>query len=361
MLSLLSIIFYAHNAAAVRTFTVYNGCPFTIWPAIYTTPAAGAAVPAFQTGWQANAYTSVSFTVPDLWTSGRIWGRRDCNFPTGNTSATTCLDGGCNGGLLCDANTGTGVPPATLAEWSLGGTTGTDFYDVSLVDGYNLPMRITPTSGCPVAECPWDLGPVCPEALAGPFDTTGYPVGCKSACVANVDGNPTNSPNCCSGSFDTPQTCPSSGVAYYWFFKGYCPNSYAYPYDESSGTALWTCASSNLANYTLTFCPPSDGAEPSVSSSSAVSSSSGLSFAVESYTSASQSTRTAPNTPSSPIGTTSNAASSLPGVTPSASGPDTLPNSSALPSHVMVSFFTLFALLVSGIAFIGIISPALLS
>lgn len=34
-----------------------------------------------------------------------------------------------------------------------------------------------------------------------------------------------------------------------------CPNSYAYAFDESSGTALWNCDSSLQADYTLTFCP----------------------------------------------------------------------------------------------------------
>lgn len=34
-------------------------------------------------------------------------------------------------------------PPATLAEFTLNGTGGLDFYDVSLVDGYNLPPPYT--------------------------------------------------------------------------------------------------------------------------------------------------------------------------------------------------------------------------
>ena len=34
-----------------------------------------------------------------------------------------------------------------------------------------------------------------------------------------------------------------------------CPNSYAYAYDESSGTALWTCDANRAADYTITFCP----------------------------------------------------------------------------------------------------------
>jgi hypothetical protein len=114
-------------------------------------------------------------------------------------------------------------------------------------------MRITNTGGCHVADCPVDLGPNCPSALKGPFDSTGFPVGCKSDCL--VDPNPTNSPSCCSGSHSTPATCPNSGVPHYNYFKSNCPNSYVYAYDESSGTALWTCPSSKKANYTITFCP----------------------------------------------------------------------------------------------------------
>lgn len=142
------------------------------------------------------------------------------------------------------------------------------------MDGYNLPMRISNNKGCPVAECAVDLGPDCPAPLKGPFDSTGFPVGCKSACVANVGGNQGmqcfissrhifvykrlflgNSPNCCTGSHNLPQTCPPSGVAYYDYFKSRCPRSYVYAYDESSGTALWTCPSTLRADYTLTFCP----------------------------------------------------------------------------------------------------------
>lgn len=73
-----------------------------------------------------------------------------------------------------------GVPPVTVAEWTLQGDGNVDFYDgtrlyhnlnysiylilsriVSLVDGYDLPMRIDNSVGCSVADCPVDLGPTC--------------------------------------------------------------------------------------------------------------------------------------------------------------------------------------------------------
>ncbi|TFK96477.1 thaumatin-like protein [Pterulicium gracile] len=252
--SLVALAFAA--AASARKMTVYNACPFAIWPAMFTDMAvSGNQRPTHTTGWKADPWTSRTFDVPEGWKAGRIWGRRNCgNF---NLPAPTqqCLTGGCNGGLVCNLQTGTGVPPATLAEFTLSGGDGLDYYDISLVDGYNLPMKITNNKGCPQPNCNKDLGPGCPAALKGPFDSAGFPVGCKSACFANLDGNPGNSKNCCSGQYNRPQTCPVSGVQHYSYFKNGCRDAYAYAYDESSESALWTCPTRLKADFTITFCP----------------------------------------------------------------------------------------------------------
>ncbi|PCH36848.1 thaumatin-like protein [Wolfiporia cocos MD-104 SS10] len=246
------LLLIAKVIAADRTFTVNNNCSYTIWPAIFT--GSGTERPYYATGWEAPASSSVSFAVPSNWTSGRIWGRRSCNFTISNP-AEQCADGGCNGGLECDTDGGTGIPPATLAEFTLGTNGSPDYYDVSIVDGFNLPVSITNDVGCGVADCPVDLIPNCPSALVGPYNSDGEAVGCQSACEADLDGDQGNSPNCCTGNYSTPATCPSSGVEYYSYFKDNCPNSYCYAYDESSGTALWLCASNLTANYIITFCP----------------------------------------------------------------------------------------------------------
>ncbi|EIW81908.1 thaumatin-like protein [Coniophora puteana RWD-64-598 SS2] len=235
------------SGAAARSITVTNKCSYTVWPGLYT--GSGDA-PAQATGWEADSGNTVTFDVPDNWTAGRIWGRRECDFST-NPGPNSCVDGGCNGGLLC---TDPGVPPASLAEFTLNAN-NMDYYDVSLVDGFNIPMAIDNTAGCSQASCPVDLNPNCPSDIAGPTDSSGAVVGCKSACYANLDGNQADSANCCSGSHNTAATCPPSGVAHYDYFKSSCPNSYAYAYDESSGTALWTCAYSASTDYTVTFCP----------------------------------------------------------------------------------------------------------
>ncbi|KAJ7164264.1 Osmotin thaumatin-like protein [Mycena filopes] len=238
------------STAAARTLTVVNSCSYTVWSVLFTSSGGHPTQP---TGWEAAANSQVQFDVPSDW-DGRVWGRRNCDFST-NPGPNSCLDGGCNGGLLCDVNTGTGVPPATLAEFNFNGG-GTDFYDVSLVDGYNLPMKIDNNVGCAVGSCPAELNANCPTAQQGPFDSNGAAVGCKSACTVDaLAGNAGDSPNCCSGSHDTAATCPPSGVTNYAYFKDNCPDAYAYAYDESSGTALWTCPTSQSAAYTITFCP----------------------------------------------------------------------------------------------------------
>ncbi|KAF8308016.1 Osmotin, thaumatin-like protein, partial [Clavulina sp. PMI_390] len=225
-----------------RTFTVKNNCSFTVWPAI----SVGSAKPSSPTGWQANAGTSTSFSVPDNWTAGRIWGRQGCDFST-SSSASSCLTGGCAGGLLCDATSGTAVGPTTIAEFTLG-SSGIDYVDVSIVDGFNIPIKITDSNGCTGASCATNLNTNCPSKLQGVKDSTGAVIACNSDCA--VDTNPTNSASCCTGSHNTPATCPASGVPDYSFFKGNCPNSIVYAYDESS-TALWVC-SSQPSTYTIT-------------------------------------------------------------------------------------------------------------
>lgn len=246
--SLAATLFLLAAGTSARVITVRNACPFTVWPGLFT--GEGTA-PDFPTGWEAGSNTQVEITVPDNWRAGRIWARRNCDFSSGSTGPDTCISGGCNGGFEC---VNPGVPPLTLAEFTLSGDGGRDFYDVSLVDGANIPMSIVPSVDCEVADCPVDLGPECPPELVGPFDPSGFPLGCASSCIANLSGDPANSPNCCSGDFDTPETCPVENVQFYDFFKSRCPNAYAFAYDEPSG-ALKTCPTASGANFAITFCP----------------------------------------------------------------------------------------------------------
>ncbi|MBA0801913.1 hypothetical protein Gohar_012251 [Gossypium harknessii] len=81
--------------------------------------------------------------VPTSW-SGRLWGQTLC---TENSSGKfSCLTEDCGSSTLECSSSGAS-PPATLAEFTLNGAEEVDFYDVSLVDGYNLPMMVSPNGG----------------------------------------------------------------------------------------------------------------------------------------------------------------------------------------------------------------------
>lgn len=151
------------------------------------------------------------------------------------------MTGDCGSGQL-ECNGLGAAPPVTLAEFTLG-TGGQDFYDVSLVDGYNMPMIVEGSGGsglCASTGCITDLNRQCPSELrVGDGDA------CKSACEAF--GSPEY---CCSGAFSTPATCKPS--VYSEMFKAACPRSYSYAYDDATST--FTCTG---ADYTVTFCPSS--------------------------------------------------------------------------------------------------------
>ncbi|XP_057750679.1 thaumatin-like protein 1 [Arachis stenosperma] len=217
------------------TFTFVNRCDYTVWPGIL----ANAGSPALDsTGFELPKATSRTFQAPTGW-SGRFWGRTGCNFD--GSGSGSCLTGDCGSGQM-ECNGAGAAPPATLAEFTLG-TGGQDFYDVSLVDGYNLPMIVEGSGGsgqCASTGCTSDLNQQCPSELKA-LDGSA----CKSACEAF--GSPEY---CCSGAYGSPSTCRPS--IYSEMFKAACPRSYSYAYDDATST--FTCTG---ADYTVTFCPSS--------------------------------------------------------------------------------------------------------
>jgi hypothetical protein len=142
------------------------------------------------------------------------------------------------------ADTGNNSPACnSLAEFTLNGAGGLDYYDVSLVDGFNMAIKIVANGGsgngtkysCGTAGCdPNNVIPNCPAALK-------KGKACCSACT--VFGSPQY---CCSGAYNTPATCPATTYSNY--FKGKCPNAYSYAYDDTTST--YTCTN---PSYTIIF------------------------------------------------------------------------------------------------------------
>ncbi|KAG4934535.1 hypothetical protein JHK87_048537 [Glycine soja] len=185
------------NVSLVRvistTFTLVNKCEYTVWPGILS----NAGVPPLSTtGFVLQTGASTTIAAPASW-GGRFWGRTLCSQDS-TSGKFSCVTGDCGSGKLeCSGNGA--APPATLAEFTLDGAGGLDFFDVSLVDGYNVPMLVVPQGGsgekCSATGCVGDLNGACPSELkVMSGDGREGVVACKSACEAF------NSPQyCCSG------------------------------------------------------------------------------------------------------------------------------------------------------------------
>lgn len=230
------------TGAQSTKFTIVNKCRHTVWPGILTGANRAVLNP---TGFVLESGESKTVPVPRSW-SGRLWGRTHCS--TDSSGKFSCLTADCGSGKVeC---TGNGAePPATLVEFTLNGDQGLDFYDVSLVDGYNLPMLVVAKGGtkggCSSTGCLVDLNNGCPSQLkvARGNGSRSESMACKSACEAF--GDPMY---CCSEGYNTPDTCHPSEFSL--FFKHACPRSYSYAYDDKTST--FTCAS---ADYLIVFCP----------------------------------------------------------------------------------------------------------
>ncbi|XP_026421801.1 thaumatin-like protein 1b [Papaver somniferum] len=226
------------TGAFSATFTFKNDCEYTVWPGTLT----GGGSQLSKTGFELATGASLSVDAPARW-SGRFWARTGCS--TDSSGRFNCATADCASGKI-ECNGAGAIPPATLLEFTLNGDGGKDFYDVSLVDGYNLPVSITPQGGlggCSSTACMHKINPIClPELSVKGAD--GSVIACKSAC--EVFQQPQY---CCTGSHNTPATCPPT--EYSKLFKDVCPQAYSYAYDDRSST--FTCASGG--NYVITFCP----------------------------------------------------------------------------------------------------------
>lgn len=196
------------------TLNLTNKCNYTVWPGILS--GAGT-LPLSTTGFALQPGESHVVVVPPAW-SGSLWGRTLCS----NDSAGrfSCVTGDCGSSTVeCDG--GKAAAPVTIAEFTLDGAGSRDFFDVSFVEGFNLPMIVEPQGGtgdgnCTVTGCRVDLNTQCPMDLTVTYG--GRNVACK----------------------------PSSDSQ---FFKSACQRAYSYVYDDSS---IFSCASTD---YTITFCP----------------------------------------------------------------------------------------------------------
>ncbi|MEU2621728.1 thaumatin family protein [Streptomyces sp. NPDC007157] len=218
-----------------RTITLVNRLGQTIWPAIAADPKH----PVEATGWVLRPGASLTFRIPDHW-DVRLWARTGCSFDAAGHGH--CLTGDC-GRFQCGSTWG--EFPSTLAEFNLNAWNGMDFYDVSLVEGNNLPMWINSfggssrdridANGCSPAGCTRDANATCPTKLQRVRD--GHVVACLSACLVFKTDQ-----TCCTGAYAArPQCVPSSWpVDSAAVFKAAEPDAYSYVNDDA--TSVLTCS-----------------------------------------------------------------------------------------------------------------------
>jgi len=246
--------------------------------------------------------------------AGRFWPRTDCIHDS--EGHLQCKTGQCyidpndyvDDGTECNPKNG-GQPPYTIAEMTLNAFGGPDFYDLSLVDGFTVPMTISqvnrtntsnvdPRFDCGTAECDYFDFNECPPELQL-FDDQNIIIACMSICTAvnnanqrqkwpilmkiwnSVDPNtgyplsdlvccacgPNNggchdprSHYCCSPYNHDPaekggkcyvESWPlaSTGQRYDQVFKFQCPDAYSWQFDDQQST--YQCID---ADYDIDFC-----------------------------------------------------------------------------------------------------------
>jgi hypothetical protein len=219
--------------AGKRLISVVNKTQKTVWAIVTNTSV-------YPAGRKLAPGQSLSLTVANNW-GGRIWGRTGCT----GSAAGPCASGDCTS--VCTGPN----PPTTLGEFTFDAYAGMDFYDVSMVDGANLPMYInishTTTTdpvgdtGCYRGTCTTEID--CPEAMRS--YSGGRETGCKPPCAAF--GGDTY---CCRGAWAGRDHCVPAKwpVDYTQVFKRAAPYAYSYAFDDAA-----TMACKGACYYRVTF------------------------------------------------------------------------------------------------------------
>jgi hypothetical protein len=196
------------------------------------------------------------------------------------------------------ANIYQGDTPVTLCEFDLAGGSNEDqtFYDISLVDGYNLAVALTYLAGdnAKLQEIPPNLTNAACIGTTGeisaptstnstypiPYDTTTTNADLASWCPWDLQLNPPTKPgdgvypypdddikrpvfcpclsacaktnsaqDCCTGSYNDPSVCKPS--LYSSQAKAICPDAYSFAFDDQTSTFIIPTG----GGWQVTFCP----------------------------------------------------------------------------------------------------------
>jgi hypothetical protein len=214
-----------------RRLIIENHCAETIWTFALPKTTFPGSVPL-----QVDPGQSFAVGWPDKW-SGRVWGRTAC---TGAPASLKC------------AQTGND----TLAEFTLTSGMASDWYDISLVDGFTLPLAILQL------DAPWTPSPTYkPGGPLGEDGLCGSPV-CAVNLLANCPASQQKKD--AAGNVVTCVNGQNPGPIQQYFKAG-CPTSYSWPYDDPQ--SLFRCqdaaqnAGAGAKDYKVVYCA-AEGATP---------------------------------------------------------------------------------------------------
>ncbi|RLM58493.1 uncharacterized protein C2845_PM18G12950 [Panicum miliaceum] len=192
------------GAPATANLTLHNLCPYPVWPLV----TANSGVPSIPTDadgepvgrLDGNGEGLATLAFPAGAWSGRVVARTGCaaDDEDGDDVVGRCATG--------DA------PPVTVAQVSVGGPGGLAAYSVSLVDGFNVPVVVTPHGfaegrRCPTLGCAADLAAGCPVGARAPGGGCGAGASQAATFKARCPDTRTNATDVEA----TPQDCVAPG------------------------------------------------------------------------------------------------------------------------------------------------------
>ncbi|MCG8428077.1 MAG: hypothetical protein MI754_12035 [Chromatiales bacterium] len=297
--ALILVVFYTTAIAATDTtprLRIENACTSPIW-IFHTVGENGGTLTAPNPAKLAAKGDFIEFNIPDKGLAGtRFWPGSGCD-----DNGANCKIGQSGGpGLPCPAE-GCAPPVDSKFEGTFGCLPSVakndcqinpaskdrhvlsrkDNWDTSMVDGFTLPYTVTVKGTCPNGpkqnkiDCSGLSWSHCPQQeeingktvnLTLDYPHTTQTAGCYSPCskltMNNWKNSPTYSPSsnqakyyCCGGI--TPEACRQGVGASSQYVKNihqYCPQTYAYAYDD--GTGLFACPAEKTTKYVVTFgCP----------------------------------------------------------------------------------------------------------
>jgi hypothetical protein len=193
----------------------------------------------------------VTVTIPPVGWAGRFVPKLGCDPQTGNTcqggqALNPCPAGGCQ-------------PPATTKlefNYANLATSRDSWYDISLVDGYNLAARITPSGpqsgSCTTTSCSLSLA-ACPTNEIGGlgsllYAANGTPLWCYSPCdkwtfptfggLGKSNQIEPGSAFCCPNPPVSSEECNAGKVVQTQFVttvRRDCPSAYSFAFDDEGG------------------------------------------------------------------------------------------------------------------------------